>query len=413
MAKSIIKRPLKVLISAYACEPAKGSEPAIGWNWATEIAKRGHHLVIFTRLNNKKSIEDFLHKNKLNLDGTIRFEYYDLPKFVLFLKKSFSLTRIYYLFWQFFVFNKIRRITKKEKFDLVHHLTFVSLRHFSHLGKLNIPLILGPLAGGDSSPYYLRKFINWKFFFSECFRDFTKSCLKFDPFYLNSLKKAKLIICATPATKNLIPDKFINKTKIINQISMEAPKKINFQNINNTRNKNILYVGKLIDLKGMSIGLDAFSLALKKDPKLFLTIIGTGVKEKEWKNLAKKKEIHNRIKWIPFVTQMELKKIYPKYATLIFPSLHDSGGQVILEAISYGLKVIALDIGGPGYLLNDNLAKIIKVKNSNYSEVKEEISKGILKFSSLENRIDNSFENALKLHDKLNISSIIDKIGIY
>ena len=62
MAKSIFKRPLKVLISAYACEPSKGSEPAIGWNWATEIANKGHHLVVFTRLNNKKNIESFLEK---------------------------------------------------------------------------------------------------------------------------------------------------------------------------------------------------------------------------------------------------------------------------------------------------------------------------------------------------------------
>jgi len=413
MAKPISKKPLKVLISAYACEPSKGSEPAIGWDWVTEIANRGHHLVVFTRLNNKNNIESFLHQKKLNLGGTIRFEYYDLPKFVLFLKKKFSLTRVYYLFWQFFVFKRIKNITQEEKFDFVHHLTFVSLRHFTHLGKLNIPLILGPLAGGDSSPYYLRKSINWYFFLSEYFRDFTKFCLKFDPFFLNSLKKAKLIICATPATKNLVPDKFLNKTKIINQISMEIPQEVNFQNTNNFRNKNILFVGKLIDLKGMSIGLEAFSLAIKKDPKLFLTIIGTGVKEKDWKLLAKNLEIQNRIKWIPWVNQTELKKIYPKYSTLIFPSLHDSGGQVILEAVSHGLKVIALDIGGPGYLLNNDVAKIIEVKNSSYSKVKEEIAKGILSFSSFENKIENSFKNALNLHNKLNISAIIDKIGIY
>ena len=108
---------------------------------------------------------------------------------------------------------------------------------------------------------------------------------------------------------------------------------------------------------------------------------------------------------------MELKKIYPKYSTLIFPSLHDSGGQVILEAVSHGLKVIALDIGGPGYLLNNDVAKIIEVKNSSYSKVKEEIAKGILNFSCFENKIENSFKNALKLHKKLNISltTIIDK----
>ena len=413
MAKSIPKRPLKVLISAYACEPSKGSEPGIGWDWATEIARRGHKVVVFTRLNNKKNIENFLNSNKLNINSFLRFEYYDLPKFLLLIKKSFSLTRIYYILWQFFVFKKIRRITQKEKFDYVHHLTFVSLRHFSHLGRLDIPFILGPLAGGDSSPHFLRKTINWKFFLSENFRDFSKNCLKFDPFFLNSLEKAKLIICATPATRNLIPNKFLNKTKIINQINMDKPIKTNFNNINNNRIKNILFVGRLIDYKGLSIGLDAFALAVKKDPKLFLTIIGSGVKEKEYKFLAEKLGINNRIKWIPWLNQRELKKDYKNYSVLIFPSLHDSGGLVFLEAISHGLKVIALDIGGAGFLLNNDVARIISVKNSSYSEVKDQIAKAILKFSFLENKIDNAFDKASKLYNNLNISSIIDKIGIY
>ena len=413
MAKLILKKPLKVLISAYACEPSKGSEPGIGWSWATEIAKRGHYVVVFTRLNNKKNIENFLQNNKLKMKGFISFEYYDLPKFFLLMKKYFSLRRPYYMLWQFFVFKKIREITQNQKFDFVHHLTFVSLRHFSHLGRLNIPLILGPLAGGDSSPYFLRKSINFKFYLSEFFRDLSINFLKFDPFYLNSLKQAKLIICATPATRDLIPKKFIKKTKIINAIPMDNPKKIDFQNKSNKRNKNILFVGRLIECKGMSLGLDAFSLALKKDPKLNLTIIGSGVKEKEWRLLADKLGINNSIKWIPWLTQSELKKIYKKNSTLIFPSFHDSGGQVILEAVSHGLKVIALDIGGPGFLLNNDVAKIISVKNSSYTSVKEDMAKAILKFSVLKKKIDIEFDNASKLYDNLNISSIIDKVGIY
>jgi len=32
-------RRLRVLISAYACEPGKGSEPGVGWNVAREMSK--------------------------------------------------------------------------------------------------------------------------------------------------------------------------------------------------------------------------------------------------------------------------------------------------------------------------------------------------------------------------------------
>ena len=33
------RRRLRVLLSAYACEPGKGSEAGNGWNWARELSR--------------------------------------------------------------------------------------------------------------------------------------------------------------------------------------------------------------------------------------------------------------------------------------------------------------------------------------------------------------------------------------
>ena len=33
---------MRILLSAYACEPGIGSEPGIGWHWALEIARLGN-----------------------------------------------------------------------------------------------------------------------------------------------------------------------------------------------------------------------------------------------------------------------------------------------------------------------------------------------------------------------------------
>ena len=38
----------RILLSAYACEPGKGSEPAVGWMWATELAGLGHEVWVIT-----------------------------------------------------------------------------------------------------------------------------------------------------------------------------------------------------------------------------------------------------------------------------------------------------------------------------------------------------------------------------
>ena len=47
---------MKILVSAYACEPGKGSEPGAGWLWARAAARR-HEVWVLTRANNREAIE--------------------------------------------------------------------------------------------------------------------------------------------------------------------------------------------------------------------------------------------------------------------------------------------------------------------------------------------------------------------
>jgi len=92
---------MKVLISAYACEPDKGSEPGVGWNWGKQIAKFAEVWVI-TRSNNRESIERELHKNPVS---NIHFVYYDVPKLLGFWKKKTRGLYPYYILWQIGAYN--------------------------------------------------------------------------------------------------------------------------------------------------------------------------------------------------------------------------------------------------------------------------------------------------------------------
>ena len=47
---------LKLVLSCYACEPNRGSEPGVGWAWALGMAKR-HETFALTRANNQGVIE--------------------------------------------------------------------------------------------------------------------------------------------------------------------------------------------------------------------------------------------------------------------------------------------------------------------------------------------------------------------
>jgi glycosyltransferase involved in cell wall biosynthesis len=61
--------------------------------------------------------------------------------------------------------------------------------------------------------------------------------------------------------------------------------------------------------------------------------------------------------------------MYRDYTAFLFPSLHDSSGNVFMEALSQGLPVICLDCGGPGAMLPPACGFKIKVEGRSQQEV--------------------------------------------
>ena len=61
--------------------------------------------------------------------------------------------------------------------------------------------------------------------------------------------------------------------------------------------------------------------------------------------------VRDRVEFIPRVPQLKLFELYDTHDLLLFPSLHDSGGYVVLEALSHGLPVVCLDLGGPNEIV--------------------------------------------------------------
>ena len=79
---------MKVLLSAYACEPGKGSEPGVGWTWVCGLAGQVQ-LTVLTRSNNRDPIEAEIaslpHDHPLH---GVRFLYHDLPASIRRLKSA-------------------------------------------------------------------------------------------------------------------------------------------------------------------------------------------------------------------------------------------------------------------------------------------------------------------------------------
>ena len=117
-----------------------------------------------------------------------------------------------------------------------------------------------------------------------------------------------------------------------------------------TRNNvlKILFIGNLYPNKGLDILIKALALIDKN--KWFLTVIGNIKVDKIYTNQIKKlienKKLNENITFKGFIPNDELYMFFKKNHVLIVPSYYESLGIVYIEALSFGIPVIASDVGG-------------------------------------------------------------------
>ena len=373
---------MKILLSAYACEPYKGSEPSVGWNWTRELAKLNHEVWVLTRTNNKKTINHYY--SKTPKPENLFFIYYDLPRWAKWWKKGQAGIHFYYLLWQWFAYKFAKTIHEKEKFDCVHHITFVSIRQPSFMGLLGIPFIFGPVAGGEKSPWRLRLSYGARGIFMDMIRDVSNLFIKIDPLMRTTFKKSHKIFVTSTQTKELVPIKYQEKTKLQLAIGLDTKQfDLDFPDKNKKGKPfKLLYMGRFLYWKGMDIGIRAFALFLKNVPNARLTMVGSGPEKKRWHHLSKQLGISAQVDWIPWVERDQISNLYTQHDLFLFPSLHDSGGMVSLESIAHGLPVICLDIGGPGTIINESCGIKISVHGKTVNTIIEEIAENLITYKN-------------------------------
>ena len=371
---------MKVLLSAYACEPAKGSEPGVGWRWALELADLGCEVFVLTRANNRERIE-----KELRVRGAcpnLRFLYYDLPRWALFLKRQSGATLLYYMAWQLGAYRVARRAHLAHSFDAAHHLTFGTIRHFSLLHRLGIPLILGPLGGGESSPFWLRWQTGIRGGVLDTIRDAMNFFARYDPVSSAACRAAVSVLVKTNETRVMLPAPGRAKARQALEIGIDAPPVLATGPAAGERMKRVLYVGRFLYWKGMAIGLHAFARAAAVDPALTLTMIGDGPESRRWRRLAERLGISGKVTWHAWMSQPHLASLYASHGTLLFPSLHDSSGNVVLEALSFGLPVVCLELGGPGAIVDETCGCPVAVNHGDYERLVDDMSSAILRLSA-------------------------------
>ena len=369
---------MRVLLSAYACEPGRGSEPEVGWQRALHMTKMADEVWVLTRSNNQAVIE----ADPLSHTQGLHFIYYDPPKWVLRLKKQAWFLPLYFILWQWGAYRLAARHHREKPFDSVYHVTFVSMLYGSFMGRLGIPFVIGPIAGGERAPLRLRRSMPMRGKAKELLRDLGILLQRISPLTRTAFAAADHIYVTTADSLRLISPKWRSKTTVLLAVATNG---------NAVRNVDrrppdfprFIFAGDLLYLKGVHMAIRALALAKSAIPDATLTIAGDGLAEAWLRDLAEQCGVADKVEFAGRIPRQQLLNSYGKYTALVFPSLHDSGGMVVLESLSEGLPVICLDLGGPGIIVNGSCGIVVPTANANEAQMVTAIANAMISIGAL------------------------------
>ena len=189
-----------------------------------------------------------------------------------------------------------------------------------------------------------------------------------NPMVRTGLTRASIIFVSTTDTQNLFNGALRKKTVVFTQLGLPNLPSARLLRLPSGPPR-FLYAGRLLYWKGVHIAVQAFAEIVRQTSNARFTIVGDGPERSRLEEDVKQYNLRDNVEFIPRIPQNDLFELYRGHDLLFFPSLHDSGGFVVLEALSHGLPVVCLDLGGPRDMVTPNSGVVIKNNGQNTAQV--------------------------------------------
>ncbi|MFC1893700.1 glycosyltransferase family 4 protein [Chloroflexota bacterium] len=108
----------------------------------------------------------------------------------------------------------------------------------------------------------------------------------------------------------------------------------------------ILYTGRFSKRKAIGFLIEAFSHVSRKNDTT-LVLVGTGPEEAKLRKLVASKGITHKVNFLPMLEREQYNEYLSKCSIFVLPSLYETFGVVVVEAMACGKPVIASNIMGP------------------------------------------------------------------
>jgi glycosyltransferase involved in cell wall biosynthesis len=355
----------RILLVAYQCGPGMGSVSQIGWEWYARLSQE-HRVTLVTHVRNRPA----LNTAGSPLPGTeilfVDTEWFAGPLYRVAKRifprsehSVFLVSSLDYFVFDWSAFRQLRiRMRAGAVWDLLHRVTPVTLAAPTWLGRLGLPTILGPLNSGLKDPPGFARIMRQESTWLVRIREFGRL---FDG-VIGSSRRAARILTASRATLEGVPKRYRGRcrTMIENGVELGRFVPTPWPDAPTPGNPlKVLFVGRLIPVKALDLLLDAVAKLITAGTAVELTVAGDGPMRASWEEQAAAAGMAGNVRFVGNLALAEVAQQMQRCHVFCLPSVRESGGAVLLEAMASARPVIAMNFGGPAELVDEEVGALI------------------------------------------------------
>jgi len=318
---------MRVLFVAYMYKHDGKCESLSAYELAQAIRACGHTITVLTKSSSEGPEATQIDVRLLTRSayaGKLKLQYFE------FIARAYQLAR-----------------RLQGSYDLIHHISPISFRYPNPLVNLNVPFIWGPIGGSIDYPPGFEA-VSKREPFVQRLRRFDRLRLSWDPLMCNTLKRAVRIVVTSNAARNVLPERYRDKSVVIPEI---IPQPL-FDEPTPAENY-IFCSGRLVPYKAIDLLLHAYAQCRPRRTMLWIT--GDGPERVRLEALIKELGLQQRVQLFGRVSRDENLRLMSGAQFCVFPALNEAFGHVNVEAMMLGKPVIVTDWGGPSDIVQDGV----------------------------------------------------------
>ena len=362
---------MKILVTAYACQPGAGSEPGHGWNYPSGLAKRGHEVHALVPSRWREGVEDEL---RLRPIEDLTFHFVGERDWPMRMGWTAGSTLRYFL-WQWDCARAAAALDRDHDFDILHHVSYGTLLGGSFLWRVGKPFVFGPVGGGQTAPPGFAAYFG-RFWPTEALRTFTVKVLwRLDWPALRAVRVAAVVLASNRETAVLAGR--MGARRVESMLDVYLPDQVipaGPQIRDPHAPIRLLWVGRMLGRKAMRLTVEAVD-RVPNDVPIELEMIGGGPLEGEFKRWLSSVERTHPVHLRGTLPCQAVHEAYDRADVFIFTSLRDTVGIQVLEAMAHALPVITLNHQGAAELVPE--AAGIKVAVTSPEGVAQQVAAAI------------------------------------